>query len=64
MHSRILIAELLGDGIKCIEKLLSQFSNMTFSGKISYDRTFQQVTHKRGESEMNYINIFQNAQAF
>ena len=35
---------------------------MAFSDKISYDRIFQQVTHKRGESEMNYIKRFQNAQ--
>ena len=34
---------------------------MTFSEKIRYDRTFQQVTHKGGESAMNYIKIFQNA---
>ena len=28
-----------------------------------YDRIFQQVTHKGGESAMNYIKIFRNAQA-
>ena len=28
------------------------------------DRIFQQVTHKGGESAMNYINSFQNAQTF
>ena len=33
---------------------------MTFSDKNRYDRTFEQVTHKGGESEMNYIKIFQN----
>ena len=36
---------------------------MTFVDKIRYDRIFQQVTHKGGESSMNYIDIFQNAQA-
>ena len=36
---------------------------MSFSGKSRYDRTFQQVTHKGGESSLNYIKIFQNAQA-
>ena len=36
---------------------------MTFADKISYDSPFQQVSHKRGESEMNYINIFKNVQA-
>ena len=37
---------------------------MTFSDKSRYGRIFQQVTHKGGESAINYIKIFQNAQAF
>ena len=36
---------------------------MTFADKSRYDRTFQQVTYKRGESAINYIKRFQNAQA-
>ena len=36
---------------------------MTFAYKSRHDRIFQQVTHKGGESAMNYIKIFQNAQA-
>ena len=36
---------------------------MTFADKSRYDRTFQQVTHKGGESETNYIKRFQNAHA-
>ena len=36
---------------------------MDFDGKSRYDRIFQQVTHKGGESTMNYIKIFQNEQA-
>ena len=36
---------------------------MTFSDKSRYDRTFQQVTHKGGESAINYIKKFQNAHA-
>ena len=36
---------------------------MTFVYKSRYDRTFQQVTHKGGESAINYIKRFQNAQA-
>ena len=36
---------------------------MTFSDKSRYIRTFQQVTHKVGESEINYIKMFQNAHA-
>ena len=35
---------------------------MTFADKSIYDRTFQQVTHKGGESAINYIKRFQNAQ--
>ena len=36
---------------------------MTFADKSGYDRTFQQVTHKGGDSAINYIKIFRNAQA-
>ena len=63
VHIRRLIAEFPEDGIKCLEKLQSHCANMTFSDKSRYDRTFQQVTHKVGESSINYIKRFQNAQA-
>ena len=36
---------------------------MTFADKSRYDRKFQQVTHKGGESAINYIKIFQNVYA-
>ena len=36
---------------------------MTFADKSRYARTFQQVTHKGGESAINYIKRFQNAHA-
>ena len=36
---------------------------MTFVDKSRYKRTFQQVTHKGGESAINYIKRFQNAHA-
>ena len=36
---------------------------MTFYGKSRYDRTLQQVKNEGEESAMNYIKIFQNAQA-
>ena len=36
---------------------------MNFSDKIRYDITFQQVTHKGRESEINYIKRFKNTQA-
>ena len=62
-HSRRLISEFPRDGIKCIEKLQSHCANMTFADKSRYDRTLQQVTHKGGESAINYIKRFQNAHA-
>ena len=64
VHSRRLIAEFPKYGIKCIEKLQSNCANMTFADKSRYDRTFKQVTHKVGESAINYIKRFKNAQAF
>ena len=36
---------------------------MTFGDKSRYDRTFQQVTHKGGESTLNITKRFQNANA-
>ena len=36
---------------------------MTFSEQIRYNILFQQVIHKAEESAVNYIKIFQNAQA-
>ena len=53
VRSRRLIAEFPKDGIKCIEKLQSHCANMTFADKSRYDRNFQQVTHKGGESAIN-----------
>ena len=35
---------------------------MTFADKSMYDRTFQKVRHKGGESAMNYIKIIQIVQ--
>ena len=48
VHSRRLIAEFPKYGSKCIEKLQSLCSNITFADKSIYDRTFQQVTHNPG----------------
>ena len=36
---------------------------MNFADKSSYDRTYQQVTHKGGGSAINYIKRFQNSHA-
>ena len=58
LHIRRLIAEFPKDGIKYIDKLQSNDANMTFADKSRYDRTFQQVTHKGGESAINYIKRF------
>ena len=63
VHIRRLISEFPKDGIKCLEKLQSHCANMTYADNSTYDRTFQQVTHKGGESAINYIKRFQNAQA-
>ena len=63
VHSRRLIAEFPKDGVKCIENLQSHCANMAFADKSRYDRTFQQVTHKGRESEINYIKRFQNSHA-
>ena len=59
----MLIAEFLGYGVKLIAKLQSHCANMNFSDKNRYDRIFQQVTYKGGDSTTNYIKIFQNEQA-
>ena len=63
VHSRRLIADFSMDRIKCIENLQSHCANMTFADISKYDSIFQKVTHKGGESAMNYIKIFQNAEA-
>ena len=61
--SQILIGEYTGDGVQAISRLQSQCENMTFSDQSSYNRPFKQVIHKGGESEINYIKIFQNSKA-
>ena len=47
---------------KKTKKLQSHCANINFTDKSGHDRIFQQVTHKGGESAMNSIKIFQNAQ--
>ena len=63
VHIRRLIDELPGDGVKFIVELKSYCANMNFSNRIRYGIIFQKVTHKGGKSTINYIKIFQNAQA-
>ena len=40
VHSRRLISELPGDGVKYISKIQSHCANMTFADKSRYDRIF------------------------
>ena len=44
-------------------KIATTLCKYDFLDKIRYNRTFQQITHKGGESAINYIKRFQNAQA-
>ena len=53
VYSRRLITKFPGDGVKCISKIQSHFSNITFSDKSRYDRLFHKVTHKVGELALN-----------
>ena len=46
-----------------MQKFQSHCANMTSADKSRYDRTFQQVTHKGGESAINCIKRFHDAQA-
>ena len=48
VHSRMFIAELPVDGVKCIEKLHSHCAIMTFADKIRYDRIFNKSHIKEG----------------
>ena len=43
VHSRRLISELPGDGVKCTSKLRSYCANMNFYDKIRHDSIFKQV---------------------
>ena len=62
-YSQRLIDEYPGYGLQAIKRLQYQCKNTTFSEKIIYNRMFQQVIHKWGESEINYIKRFQNNKA-
>ena len=62
-NSQRLIYEYPGDGVQAITRLQSQYANMNFSDKSIYNRLVQQVLHKGGESEIDYIKIFQNDKA-
>ena len=48
VHSKRLILELPGYGVRIISKLQYHCANMTFYEKSNYDRLFQHVMHKGG----------------
>ena len=60
-HSQRSIYEYPEKGLEAITRLQSQCANMTFSDKNIYNRQFQKVVHKWGESAIKYIEIFENA---
>ena len=49
-NRQTLIYKYTGDGLQAIMILQPQCENKTFSEKISYNRLFQKVVHKEGES--------------
>ena len=54
-HSKILIDKCPGYGVQDISRFQYQCENMTFPDQRIYNRMFQKVVHKGGESEINYI---------
>ena len=62
-HSQRLIYDCPGDGVQAISIFQSQYENMKFAAQSRYNRMFQQVVQKGGESSINYIKIFKNAKA-
>ena len=60
-HSQRIMYEYPENGVQDISGLQFQCSNMTFPDQIRYNIMFQKVVHRGGESEFNYIKIFQSA---
>ena len=60
-HSQILTDGCIGDGVQAILILQSQYTNMTFYYQSRYNGMFQQVVHKGGDSEIDYIQRHQSA---
>ena len=61
VHIPISIDECPGDGVQAFSRLLYQYANMIFPDKSTFNRLFQKVGYKEGESAINYIQIFLNA---
>ena len=62
-HSQILIDDFPVYGLQAISRFQSQCANINFDEKRKYNRMFQQVVYKGGESEIKYIKIFHYAKA-
>ena len=62
-NSQKLIHEYPWYCLEAIAILKYQCTNIHFSDSSRYNRQFDKVVHKVGESEINYIKIFQNAKA-
>ena len=62
-HSQSLIDEYPENGGQAISILQSKWASMTFVEQSRYNKLYQQVIHKGGESAINYIKIFHNAKA-
>ena len=56
-----LIYEYPGYVVQSITRNQSQCANRVFAEKIRYNRLFWKVVYKGWESEINHIQIFQNA---
>ena len=61
--SQGLIHEYPGGRVQAVTILQYQCSKITLSENSRYNRLFQQVVQKVGESEINYINRFENTKA-
>ena len=55
--------EHLGEGIAGLKRLQKLCAKLTFADEQRFDRQFQQVTQRGGESAINYIKRFQNAKS-
>ena len=61
VHCQRLIYEYPGYVVQSITRNQSQCANRVFAEKIRYNRLFWKVVYKGWESEINHIQIFQNA---
>ena len=46
--------------MQAISSLKSQCASITFANQIKYNRTYQKVVQKGGDSEIRYIKVFHN----